>query len=136
MKLEGVDIFVASTIGGAAKIPAELRYSVEVRLLRRRRQIADRHVLDHTAAKSADLSHRKLLSEGLGCEKPTILSDGRRLLRPPLNCRASGFVQSLQHRTYLVTVGMAESCCMARPCGARQTSKIDERESCINVSGL
>src|SRR6266487_4133667 len=94
MKLEGVDIFVASTIGGAAKIPAELRYSVEVRLLRRRRQIADRHVLDHTAAKSADLSHRKLLSEGLGCEKPTILSDGRRLLRPPLNCRASGFVQS------------------------------------------
>src|SRR6266498_399669 len=94
MNLEGVDIFQAETIGGAAKIPAELRYSVEVRLLRRRRQIADRHVLDHTAAKSADLSHRKLLSEGLGCEKPTILSDGRRLLRPPLNCRASGFVQS------------------------------------------
>src|SRR6266536_1925486 len=73
MNLEGVDIFQAETIGGAAKIPAELRYSVEVRLLRRRRQIADRHVLDHTAAKSADLSHRKLLSEGLGCEKPTIL---------------------------------------------------------------
>src|SRR5262245_8814908 len=29
-----------------------------------------------------------------GCEKPTILSDRRQLLRPPLNCRASGFVQS------------------------------------------
>jgi hypothetical protein len=28
-----------------------------------------------------------LLSEGLGCEKPMILSDRRRL-RPPLNCRA------------------------------------------------
>src|SRR6516164_6105941 len=24
--------------------------------------------------------------------------------------------------------------CMARPCGTRWTSKIDERESCINVS--
>ena len=36
----------------------------------------------------------KLLSEGLGCEKPTILSDRRQLLRPPLNCRGSGFVQS------------------------------------------
>jgi len=31
---------------------------------------------------------------GWGCEKPTILSDRRQLLRPPLNCHASGFVQS------------------------------------------
>src|SRR5262245_21239343 len=59
MNLEGVDIFQAETIRRAAKIPAELRYRVEVRLLRRRRQIADRHVLDHAAAKRADLSHRK-----------------------------------------------------------------------------
>src|SRR6476620_8222846 len=54
MNLEGVDIFQAET-----KIPTELRYRIEVRLLRRRRQIADRHVLDHAAAKRADLSHRK-----------------------------------------------------------------------------
>src|SRR3954452_15483676 len=59
MNLEGVDIFQAETIRGATKIPTELRYRIEVRLLRRRRQIADRHVLDHTAAKRADLSHRK-----------------------------------------------------------------------------
>src|SRR5436190_21614451 len=59
MNLEGVDIFQAETIRTAAKIPAELRYGAEVRLLRRRRHIADRHVLDHTAAKRADLSHRK-----------------------------------------------------------------------------
>src|SRR5436190_21202013 len=59
MNLEGVDIFQAETIRRAAKIPAELRYRVEVRLLRRRRQIADRHILDHAAAKRADLSHRK-----------------------------------------------------------------------------
>src|SRR6266567_2653114 len=61
-------IFQAQTIRGAAKISTELRYGIEVRLLRRRRQIADRHVLDHSAAKRADLSHRNLLSEGLGCE--------------------------------------------------------------------
>src|SRR6266446_5399399 len=59
MNLEGVDIFQAETIRTAAKIPTELRYRTEVRLLRRRRQIADRHVLDHAAAKRADLSHRK-----------------------------------------------------------------------------
>src|SRR5256884_2004143 len=59
MNLEGVDIFQAETIRTAAKIPAELRYRAEVRLLRRGRQIADRHVLDHAAAKRADLSHRK-----------------------------------------------------------------------------
>src|SRR5262245_22556992 len=46
-------------IRGTAKIPAQLRYRAQVRLLRRRRQIADRHVLDHAAAKRAGLSHRK-----------------------------------------------------------------------------
>src|SRR5215468_12765240 len=59
MKLKRVDIFQAKTIRGATKIPTELRYRIEVRLLRRRRQIADRHVLDHAAAKRAGLSHRK-----------------------------------------------------------------------------
>src|ERR1700757_4420105 len=59
MKLKRVDIFQAKTIRGATKIPTELRYRIEVRLLRRRRQIADRHILDHAAAKRADLSHRK-----------------------------------------------------------------------------
>src|SRR5262245_46397840 len=59
MNLEGVDIFQAETIRRAAKISAELRYRVEIRLLRRRREIADRHVLDHAAAKRTDLSHRK-----------------------------------------------------------------------------
>src|SRR5438876_10243682 len=94
MNLEGVDIFQAETIRTAAKIPAELRYRAEVRLLRRWRQIADRHVLDHAAAKRADLSHRKTSCLKGWALTPTILSDRRRLLRPPLNCRASGFVQS------------------------------------------
>src|SRR3954447_23835182 len=93
MNLESVNIFQAKTIMGAAKVPAQLRYGVEVRLLRRRRQIADRHVLDHAAAKRADLSHRKTSCLKGWALTPTILSDGRRW-RPPLNCRDSGFVQS------------------------------------------
>src|SRR5262245_10276060 len=35
-----------------------------------------------------------------------------------------------------VPVGRVVPECMARPCGTRWTSKIDECESCINVSGL
>src|SRR4029077_2268425 len=83
------DIFQAKTIRGATKIPAELRYRVEIRLLRRRRQIADRHVLDHAAAKRADLSHRKTSRLKVGCE-PTILSERRQSVRPLLKCRGSG----------------------------------------------
>src|SRR5262245_20538463 len=96
MNLEGVDIFQAETIRRAAKIPAELRYRVEVRLLHRRRQIADRHVLDHAAARVADLSHRTTSCLKGWASKPSILSDRRRLLRPLVNCRVSGFVQSLE----------------------------------------
>jgi hypothetical protein len=59
LNLERVDIFQAETIRGATKIATELQYRIEVRLLGRWRQIADRHVLDHAAAKRADLSHRK-----------------------------------------------------------------------------
>jgi hypothetical protein len=78
MNLESENIFQAKTIRGAAKVPAQLRYGVEVRLLRRRRQIADRHVLDHTAAKRADLSHRKTSCLKGWALTPTILSDRRR----------------------------------------------------------
>jgi hypothetical protein len=67
--------------------------------LRRRRQIADRHVLDHLAAKRAHLSHRKTSClKGWAAREPTILSNRRRLMRPPLNCRVSGFVQSTDNR--------------------------------------
>src|SRR6266536_3971727 len=59
MHLEGADLLRAKTVRGPTEISAELRDCMDVRLLRRRRQIADRHVLDHAAAKRADLSHRK-----------------------------------------------------------------------------
>src|SRR5258708_37784375 len=59
MSLEGADILQAEQIGRPTKIPPQLRYRGKIGSLRRRRQIADRHVLDHAAAKRADLSHRK-----------------------------------------------------------------------------
>src|SRR6476646_1655479 len=83
MNLEGMDICQAKTIRGATKIPTELRYRIEVRLLRRRRQIADRHVFDHAAAKRADLSHRKTSCLKGWALTPTILSDRKRVLRLP-----------------------------------------------------
>jgi hypothetical protein len=57
--LEGADILQLETIGGPTEIPAQLRYRGKVGSLRRRRQIADRHVLDHAAAKRAQISHLK-----------------------------------------------------------------------------
>jgi hypothetical protein len=59
MHLEGAHILQIEPIRRTSEIPAELRNRMKVGSLRRRRQIADRHVLDHAAAKRADLSHRK-----------------------------------------------------------------------------
>jgi hypothetical protein len=59
LNLEGVDIFQPETIRRAAKIPAELRCRVKVRLLRRRRTACGPSCPRHAAAKRADLSHRK-----------------------------------------------------------------------------
>src|SRR5437870_5771817 len=51
---------------------AELGDCIEVGLLRRRRQIADHHVVDHAPAQRADLGHRKLLSNE-GVQQPNPL---------------------------------------------------------------
>jgi len=73
-------------------------------LLRRRRQIADRHVLNHAAAQRAHLGHLKLLSEsGLGT--PHLLrQEGRHIIPTPrpLSRRHSGFVQSLPIRPNVI----------------------------------
>src|SRR5690349_6129290 len=47
-------------------MPAKLGDGIEVRLLCRRRQIADHHVVDHALAQRADCSHRELLSVRVG----------------------------------------------------------------------
>src|SRR6266496_421052 len=94
MHLEGADLLRAKTVRGPTEISAELRDCMDVRLLRRRRQIADRHVLDHAAAKRADLSHRETSCLKGWALTPTILSDRRQPPRPSNYCRDSGFVQS------------------------------------------
>ena len=43
-----------------------------VGLLCRRREVADRHVFDHTPAERADFSHRKLLSGEGGSDNPSL----------------------------------------------------------------
>src|SRR3974390_3632273 len=69
--LEGADILQLKAIGGPTEIPAQLRNGGKVGSLRRRRQIADRHVLDHAAAKRADLSHwRTSCLKGWASENP------------------------------------------------------------------
>src|SRR4029434_7919720 len=95
MKLEGMHFLQTQSVRGLTKMAAKLRHRMEIGLLRRRGQIADRHVFDHAAAKRADLSHRKTSCLKGWALTPTILSDRRRVLRPPFNCRESGFVQSL-----------------------------------------
>ncbi len=59
----GTHVFDAEPIGRVTKMSAELRDRIKVGLLRRRRQIADRHVLDHPPTQRACLGHLKLLSE-------------------------------------------------------------------------
>src|SRR6266516_1511992 len=77
-------------------MPAELHYAADIGSLCRRREIADGHVLDHTATERAHLGHL-----GTSCPKgwavdTLILADRRRPSRPLSFCRDSGFVQSAE----------------------------------------
>src|SRR5262249_5906286 len=96
MNLKRVDIFQAKTIRGAPKMPTELRYCIEVIVASPVTDCGPSCPRSCGGGEGLSEPSENLLSEGWGCEKPTILSDRRQLLRPPLNCRASGFVQSLE----------------------------------------
>jgi len=72
-------------IGHAGSIPCGLRVRWNRRYDQQLHSIAFNCRLEFVITGS-----KEILVTG-ACEKPTILSD---LLRPPLNCRASGFVQS------------------------------------------
>jgi len=94
MDLEGTDIFQTQPVRRAAKIAAELGDGMKVRSLRRRRQIADGHVLDHTAAQRAHLGHRGAPVSRIGLQQPQSSQTGALpSIRLP-HSRASGFVQS------------------------------------------
>jgi hypothetical protein len=62
MKLVGPNILHAELIRRPVEVSAKLCHCVEVGLLCRARQIADRHVLDHAPTQRAHRSHVKLLS--------------------------------------------------------------------------
>ncbi|GAC1340118.1 MAG: hypothetical protein NVSMB26_28110 [Beijerinckiaceae bacterium] len=76
LDLEGADVLKAETVRRATEMATELRNCVDVGSLGRRRQIADRHVLDHATTQRAQLGHLKLLSERWAAT-PTIISDRR-----------------------------------------------------------
>jgi hypothetical protein len=57
MQLECAHVLEAKLVGRAAKESTELRDRMHVGSLRRRRQVADRHVLDHPAAERAHIGH-------------------------------------------------------------------------------
>src|SRR5271165_6591640 len=64
MDLEGATSSRSNRSGDLPKLSAELRNRADVGSLGRRRHVPDRHILDHAAAKRAQLGHRLLLSEG------------------------------------------------------------------------
>ncbi|CUW37152.1 protein of unknown function [Magnetospirillum sp. XM-1] len=93
MDLPRAHVFKVEPIRRSIEEAAELRNRMKVGSLRRRRKIADRHVLDHAATQRAQFGHRGPPVCRGGRGKPTF-SD--RSLRRPLRLqyRASGFVQS------------------------------------------
>ena len=78
MNLEGMDLVQAEAIRRPAEMPAELRDRVEIGSLGRRREIPDRHVLDHATAQRADRGHLKTSCLKGWALAPTILPDRRR----------------------------------------------------------
>jgi hypothetical protein len=70
MHLESADVLQIQLLGGASEEAAKLCNGMHIRSLCRRRQIADRHVLDHAATQRAHLGHRGSPVPGLG-QHPT-----------------------------------------------------------------
>ena len=82
MNLEGADVLQAKPVRGPAEVAAELADRVQIGSLRRRRQIADGHVLGHAAALRADLGHRGAPVSRIALRQIAILSDRSPLSYP------------------------------------------------------
>lgn len=82
MHLEGADVFQAKPLRGSAEVAGKLRHRAHVGSLRRRRQIADRHVLDHASAKRAQLGHLGH-SCSKGCASTAAILQNRSFNRNP-----------------------------------------------------
>ncbi len=67
MHLKGSDILKSEPIGRTAEMATELRCCIHVRSLRRQRQFAEGHVLNHAVVQGAEASLiGVLLSQGSG----------------------------------------------------------------------
>ena len=93
MHLERADVFQVKAVRRSAEIAGKLRHRVHVGSLRGRRQIADRHVLDHAPTKRAQLGHliAPVLKIRFNSRNPSKQKINR---NRPAKCRVSGFVQS------------------------------------------
>jgi hypothetical protein len=66
MNLESPHVLQTEFVGRATEEAAELGNGMHIRSLGCRRQIADRHVLNHAAAQRTHLGHRGISVPGLG----------------------------------------------------------------------
>ena len=96
MHLEGADVLQAKPVRRSAEMAGKLRHRVHVGSLRGRRQIADRHVLDHAPAKRAQLGHLIAPVLKIALQQPQSFKTEASTANRPAKCRVSGFVQSLK----------------------------------------
>src|SRR6476619_3825325 len=94
MHLERADVFQAKAVRRSAEMAGKLRHRVYVGSLRGRRQIADRHVLDHAPAKRAQLGHLIAPVPKIALQQPQSFKTEASTANRPAKCRVSGFVQS------------------------------------------
>ena len=97
MQLVGADVLHAEPVRRTMEMSAEPRDRIEVGLLSCRREVADRHVLDHPQAKRARRSHVGLLSPRGGMRRSTSSQTGPLVLtretsaqQPRRRSRAAG----------------------------------------------
>jgi hypothetical protein len=74
---------------------------VNVGPLRCRRQIADRHVLDHATAQRAHLGHLSSPILKVALQQPQSFKTEASSANPRTKCRVSGFVQSVSRSNHL-----------------------------------
>src|SRR6476469_10324500 len=96
MHLEGADVLKSEPLRRAAEMAGKLCHRVYVGSLRGRRQIADRHVLDHAPAKRAQLGHLIAPVPKIALQQPQSFTTEASPANRPAKCRVSGFVQSAE----------------------------------------
>src|ERR1700704_140154 len=77
MHLKCANVLQLQFVRGPPEIAAELRNRADVGSLRRWREIADGHVLDHAAAQRAHLGHLEISCLGAGCNTRSSQTGGQ-----------------------------------------------------------